>query len=146
MFRSIGFPELVVVLLLGGLFLVPAIFYLLTLQRALERCSVESRVMSPETVWLLLIPLFNLVWQFIVVISISRSLRNEFARRNLATASSDFGRALGLAMCILTITGVIPIVGFATGIAACVCWIIYWMKIAGYARMLLPPPLVVVAT
>jgi len=145
MFRSIGFAELVALLVLGGLFLVPAIFYLLTLQRALERCSVESRAMSPETVWLLLIPLFNLVWHFIVVINISRSLRNEFAKRDRAAATSDFDRALGLAMCILTIASVIPIVGFATGIAALVCWIIYWVKIAGYARMLLPP-LVVAAT
>jgi|HubBroStandDraft_6_1064221.scaffolds.fasta_scaffold313625_3 hypothetical protein len=145
MFRSIGFAELTVILLVFGvLSLVPAIFYLLTLQRAIERCSVESRAMSPETVWLLLIPLFNLVWQFIVVNNISKSLRNEFAKRNLAAVSNDFDRALGLAMCILTIVSAIPIVGFATGMAACVCWIIYWVKIAGYARMLLPP--LVVAT
>ena len=145
MFRSIGFAELTVILLVFGvLSLVPAIFYLLTLQRAIERCSVESRAMSPETVWLLLIPLFNLVWQFIVVNNISKSLRNEFAKRNLAAVSGDFDRALGLAMCILTIVSAIPIVGFATGMAACVCWIIYWVKIAGYARMLLPP--LVVAT
>ena len=145
MFRSIGFAELTVILLVFGvLSLVPAIFYLLTLQRAIERCSVESRAMSPETVWLLLIPLFNLVWQFIVVNNISKSLRNEFAKRNLAAVSGDFDRALGLAMCILTIVSAIPIVGFATGIAAFVCWIIYWVKIAGYARMLLPP--LVVAT
>jgi hypothetical protein len=144
-FRSIGFAELVVLLVLGGLLLVPAIFFVLTLQRALERCSVESRAMSPETVWLLLIPLFNVVWQFIVIINISRSLRNEFAKRSLSAASSDFGRAIGLAMCLLTIVGVIPIVGFAPGTGAFVCWIIYWVKIAGYARTLLPP-LVVAAT
>jgi hypothetical protein len=129
----------------GGLLLVPAIFYLLTLQRAIERCAVESRTMSPETVWLLLIPFFNLVWQFIVVNNISKSLRNEFAKRNLVAAGGDFDRALGLAMCLLTIVSMIPIVGFATGIGALVCWIVYWVKIEAYARMLLPP-LVLAAT
>jgi hypothetical protein len=140
MFRSIGLPELFVVMAVAGLSLIPAIFYLLTLQSALERCSLESRAMSPGMVWLLLIPLFNAVWQFIVVINISKSLQNEFAKRNLAAHSVDFAKLLGLALSILTILGVIPIVGLIFALGAGVCWILYWVKIAGYSRMLLPPP------
>lgn len=46
-------------LVLAGL--VVAIFYLLTLMRALQKCSPQSRTMQPGMVWLLLIPLFNLI-------------------------------------------------------------------------------------
>jgi hypothetical protein len=139
MFRSIGLAELVVVSVVGVLFLIPAIFYLLTLQRALERCSVESRAMSPGGVWLLLIPFFNVVWQFLVVINIAKSLQSEFAKRNLATNTGDFAKGLGLVLSGLTILGVIPIAGVFFGMGALVGWIVYWVKIAGYSRMLLPP-------
>ena len=82
--KAIGM--LVGVLVGLAIFLVPAIFYLLTLQKALNRCSPESRAMQPGMVWLLLIPLFNLVWQFFVVINIAKSLvpsfRNEAFRKS----------------------------------------------------------------
>lgn len=145
MLRSIGLPELLVLLVIAGLSLIPAIFYLLTLQSALERCSAESRAMSPGAVWLLLIPLFNVVWQFIVVINISKSLQNEFAKRNLAADGGDFAKVPGLALSILTILGVIPVIGVLFALGAGVCWILYWVKIAGYSRMLLPPPAASVA-
>ena len=64
--------------------LIPGIFFLLTLQRALERCSPESRTTSPVSVWYLLIPLFNIVWSFVLVIRISESLHNEFTKRNIS--------------------------------------------------------------
>ena len=52
--------------------LVPMIFYLLTLQKALNRCSPECRAMNPGMVWLMLIPLFNVVWQFFIVINLAK--------------------------------------------------------------------------
>ncbi len=60
---NVGVPELSIILLLTllamGVFLIPWIFYLLTLSKALNRCSPANRSMSPGQVWLLLIPLFN---------------------------------------------------------------------------------------
>ena len=118
--------------------LVPLIFYLLTLQRALSRCSVECRTLSPGLVWLLLIPLFSLVWHFIVVTRLAKSLHNEFANRNIVAEPTP-GQGIGLAMCILAAASVIPYVGGLTGIAAFICWIIYWVKIANYSARLLEP-------
>ena len=40
-------------------------------------------------------------------------------------------------MCILGITGIIPILGIIACIAGFICWIVYWVKIAGYSRELL---------
>jgi hypothetical protein len=40
---GLGMPELMVILIVFGMMLLPGIFYLLTLQRALDRCAVEPR-------------------------------------------------------------------------------------------------------
>jgi hypothetical protein len=137
--NSSGLPELgiiVVLIFVVGLMLLPAIFYLLSLSKALERCAFESRTMSPGQVWLLLIPLFGMIWHFIIVGRISSSLRNEFTRRSLPLAEAEPGKSLGLAMCILAVTSVIPLLGIVTGIATLVCWIMYWVKITDYSRQL----------
>jgi hypothetical protein len=114
-----------------------AIFYLLTLMRALERCSPESRAMQPGMVWLNLIPCFNLVWQFFTVINVAKSLDAEFKKRNIAVEPMP-GKSLGLAMCILNCCSIIPYLGCLAGIGGLVCFIIYWVKIAGFSKQLAP--------
>ena len=139
-FRSIGLPELVVLFLaLCGLFLIPVILYVLTLQRALERCTPESRTMPSGQVWLLLIPFFNIIWQFIVVNGIAASLRNEFIRRNIPLTEAEPGKPIGLVLCIATVAGVVPLLNLIAGPVGLVCWILYWVKISGYSSMLAPP-------
>src|SRR5580700_10210960 len=133
--------HLMIVMVLLGMVSLPAIFYLLTLQTALERCSAEARTTSPGMVWLMLIPLFNLIWNFILVGDVSRSLRNEFNRRGTQGLEADPGKSIGLAMCILAPCGIIPGIGFLSAIAGFICWIIYWVKISGYSRLLLAPAL-----
>src|ERR1039458_3572494 len=59
------------------------VFYLLTLYRALNRCSPESRAMDPTLVWLNFIPCFSLVWHFFVVINVAKSLGAEFKKRGI---------------------------------------------------------------
>ena len=136
---GLGAPELVVIFLVCGLLMIlPAVFYLLSLQRTLERCAPVSRTLSPGLVWLMLIPLFNLVWHFIVVVNISKSLHNEFARRNIPNAEPEPGKGIGLAMCILAATGLIPLIGILTSLAGFICWIVYWVKVSGYSRFLEP--------
>jgi hypothetical protein len=126
------------VMVVFAIFLIPTIFYLLTLQKALSRCSIESRTLSPGLVWLQLIPLFNLVWVFIVVINVSKSLGNEFRKRGIPELPAP-GQGVGLAMAICSVVSIIPFVGYLTGIAAFVCWIIYWVKVAGCSSRLAAP-------
>lgn len=121
-----------------AIIIIPAIFYLLTLQKALNRCSPESRAMQPGMVWLMLIPLFNLVWQFFIVLNMAKSLEAEFRKRGLAI-EPDPGKTLGLVMCILVCCGIIPFLGILCSLGAFVCWIIYWIKIAGYSSQIAAP-------
>ena len=129
--QSITLVGIVLVIIAVGL--IPGIFFILTLQKALNRCSPESRTTSPGSVWLLLIPLFNIVWQFILVSRISESLHNEFVKRNIEEEPTP-GKAIGIAFCILNICGIIPIVGIIASACGLVCWIVYWVKIAGYSN------------
>jgi hypothetical protein len=137
--RTIGAPEIIVVCSVAVALLallIPTIIYLAALQKALQRCAPESRTMPPGQVWLMLIPLFNVVWEFFVVLRMASSLRNEFLRRQLPLADPEPGKTLGIAMCVLIATSWIPVVGMFTGPASLVCWILYWIKIAGYSRQI----------
>lgn len=88
-------------------------------------------------------PIFNLVYQFILVGHIARSLRNEFVRRSITDVEPEPGKGLGLAVGLLNTVTVIPILGVAAAIGALICWTMYWVKIADYSsRIALPlsPP------
>ena len=128
--------ELLVVLGVFPLLAVP-ILYMRTLERALERCALDSRAMSPGKVWLLLIPLFNVVWNFIVVTKLAKSLGNKFARRNVPRVGSEPGKAWGLAMCILFVCSAIPTIGACLWLAGFICWVVYWVQISAFSRELI---------
>lgn len=116
--------------------LVPAVFFLLTLSRALSKCSPASRTMEPGMVWLWFIPLFNLIWQFLVVLAIARSVGNEFRAREIPYSDPEPGKTIGLAMCICGCCGIIPLLGIITSLVSLVLWIVYWIKVAEFSRML----------
>lgn len=128
---------LVVVAVIFGISLIPMIFFLLTLQNTLNAISFENRKMEPGLVWLSLIPLFGMVWQFIIVDRMAGSLQAEFAKRGIAIEEARPGNSIGLAYCILFCCSLIPFVGYITSIAGLICWIIYWIKINDYKNRLL---------
>jgi hypothetical protein len=122
-------------LLIAAVALVVGVFYISTLRRALQLCAPVNRAASPDSAWLLLIPLFNIVWQFVLYPRISVSLEREFRQRGLPI-ERDPARSLGFALAILHACSLIPLVKIFTGIASLVCWILYWSKISGYSRQL----------
>ncbi len=150
---SLGFTEILLMLPVLGFILIPMIFFLIAQQDLLRTIKPENRTIQPNEVWLQLIPVFNLYWQFVVVDKIADSIRNELVDRHPvsfgATSDSAFPiytderptHDLGRAYCIL---GLIGVLGFFTffllscaGIAATICWIIYWVRIAEYKNRFL---------
>ena len=129
---------LVIMLIVFAIALIPAICYILTLQKALNRCSPENRAMAPGMVWLMLVPLLNIVWHFFVVINVAKSLGAEFQKRGIAEEPEP-GKKIGLIMCILACCGIIPLLGILCSLGALVCWIIYWVKIAGFSGKIAAP-------
>jgi hypothetical protein len=133
---------LLLTLIVIGLLGIPGIFFLVSLQKALERCSPESRTMPPSQVWLSLIPLFNIVWQFIVVVRVASSLRNEFLRRGIPMTEAEPGQTLGIIQCVLVLLCWIPAISWLMAVPSLVCWIAYWFKITNYSRQLAGPSLI----
>lgn len=127
-----------IIFLISVTTLAPLAFFCLTLQKCLNRCAPQCRTMSPGQAWLLLIPIFNLVWQFIVVSRIASSLANEFRLRSMIKEPEP-AKSLGLAFCLLFVCGIVPFLGVLAGIAGMICWILYWVKIANYSAEISMP-------
>ena len=132
------------VMLIG---LIPTIFFLITQQNTLKSIQPANRLMEPGLVWLQLIPLFGLVFQFIVVSRISDSLRKEFSSWQnddsilgyADSQSMELARRrptydIGLTYCILFCCSIVPLLGTLAALAGVVCWIVYWVKLAEYKR------------
>jgi hypothetical protein len=136
-FAGLGIAAFVIVVLIAcAIGITVQVLYLLTLQNTLKEVSPENRKMPPANVWLNLIPLFNLGWQFVIVNRMADSLKAEFDKRGIVSEEPRPGYGVGLAYCICSCCGIIPVLGVIASIGGLVCWIIYWVKISGFKTKL----------
>lgn len=112
------------------------IFYLLTLSRTLELCHPQTRTMNPGEVWMVFIPLFGIVWHFIMIGRIADSLAVEFRNRNLPVEEQRPGYNTGLTALILMCCGMIPFIGILIVIVSFVFLIMYYNRIKSYKNRL----------
>jgi hypothetical protein len=122
--------------LLGIGVIVVGIMYLLALQKAFDAISDENRQMSSGQVWLLLIPLFNIIWAFIVTIKLADSFRAEFDKLNIDYNEPRPTFNIGIAKSVLSICGWIPVLGALASIASLICWIVYWVKVTECRKLI----------
>lgn len=80
----------------------------------------------PGQAFLMLIPLFNIVWIFIYPKNLSLSFQNLF--RAYGQQTDDCGEQLGLYWAIASVCGMIPCIGIFFGLAGLVCMIMYLIK------------------
>lgn len=116
--------------------------------------------MAPGLIWLQVIPLFGQIWQFIVVSRISRSIQNEIASWEndsilggeavaIAQGNDRPTLGIGIAYCALSClyigfivatmalnTIILAVPMALTTLALLVCWIVYWVNLAGCKRRL----------
>lgn len=138
---------IMIVLIFFVVFVAVAILFLLTQYNTLKAIQPQNRTMSPGEVWLQLIPLFNLVWQFIVVQRISESINRQLSSRafsfeeNQPVPLYQQGNRptyqIGMAMCILNVLGWVPLLGTLARIAGLICWIAYWVQLSNYKNHIL---------
>jgi hypothetical protein len=113
-----------------------AVFYLLNLQNLLKEVNPKNRLVEPSNVWLMFIPLFNIIYPFFLYPKISDSVKKEYQERGIEK-SGDFSRGIGVAMPILGLCGWIPVIGSLASLANLVLFIIFWVKTAEYKNELL---------
>jgi glucose-6-phosphate-specific signal transduction histidine kinase len=139
-------------LLTGILFLVlgyilPSTLYLLTLHNTLKNIQLFNRRMTYTTIWLMLIPLFNFFWQFVVYSRMNESLSAEYFSRNIHE-NTDSSYKTGLISGLLGIITIIinqfvqhsPFVT-VTYFLCYVGWIAYWIQIGKHKKRLQSLPL-----
>ncbi len=127
---ALSWQHLLIVAIILGIFIIPYIFYIQTLQKTLQQIKPENRTISEGSLWLLLIPIFNLIWHFFVVNKLSNSLSNESKSRNINFDEIQPGQSIGIAMCILNLIPYLNVIGF-------ILWIVYWVKISNYKNILI---------
>ena len=126
---ALGGVFIIIVLLLV---LVVAILYLLNLQNLMKSIKEENREVPPGNVWLMLIPLFSIVYAFILYPKISASVKKELESRGM---EGDGSKNLGMALAVTGALGVVPVLNTIAGLANFVIFIIWWSKTAGYKNM-----------
>lgn len=132
---SIEGAKLVVVFFFVGIVIV-YVLYLNSLRKTIIEISPENRRVRPGEVWLMLIPLFSLVWQFVLVAKIADSLLAEYRSRGMTPSESRPGYQLGLTMSVCFVSSLLPLLGSIIALIGFICWILYWNKMNSYRQEL----------
>jgi hypothetical protein len=132
------------------------VLYVSALHGAVAACDPGNRRIEPWQVWLALIPLFALAWQFVVVWGVGESLGAELRARGIAAelrarnlvadrrareivAEEKPGFAVGMTMCATALlAAVVPFAGVLMIPATLVCWVLHWIRIAEVRKLLDP--------
>ncbi|HEV2830477.1 MAG TPA: hypothetical protein VGW31_00735 [Hanamia sp.] len=120
-----------------ALFILPAVFFIITLQNTLKAVSPENRKMPFANVWLLCIPLFNFYWQFVVVNKIAQSISLECEKLQIPVKETKPTYNLGLTWNICYILFLIPMIKLWVGIIIIPIWIVYWIKVNQYRKLII---------
>ena len=135
-----GAAFVIVVVVLGFLCLpiIIGLLFALTVRMLLEACAPENRTLQPNSVWWLLVPLVNIVFQFVVVLRVASTLVNEHQRRQWQGVP-ETGKEVGLAACIAGVAGFVPGIGLIAAVVCLGCWIYYWVLLRKITNRLQTP-------
>ncbi len=136
-------PSIVRNIILAVIAVVIRATFLLTMQRALAKCSQQARRMSPKTMWFGIIPVFHLIWNFVIVFAMSTTLEKEYKKRSIPHPPKP-ARNIGLIWSVLMVFGLVSfsgvrflvITGIIIFILAIIMFIVYWAKVAMFASKL----------
>ncbi len=121
----------VMLVIYGGLFLIALGVQLLVcfvLYNAAKGVPESFRGdVSPGLAFLLVVPVFNLIWQFIYPRKLSQAYQRAFRHHNALL--DDCGEQLALYWAVCVLCTLIPCLGGFSAIAAFVLMIIYLIKI-----------------
>src|SRR5690606_38173933 len=106
-------------------------FYCHTLKKTLDLIAEENRCLKPKMVWLAIITIFSIYWNFVIASRLSDSLTNEFYDRKIAEEDSP-GKNAGNTYSIFIALANIPIsqsFSVVAGVFSIYFFIKYWIKI-----------------
>jgi hypothetical protein len=102
-----------------------------------ERLPVANRKLVPGSVFLLLVPLVNMVWLFFVVLKLTEGYKQYFAGQS-RTDVGDCGQGVGLGWAIAAIAIVLPVLHILAALAALVLMVLYLVKMSQLRALVTP--------
>lgn len=140
-----GIGALIVGMILGLIvFAVVLVVLALLIYLPYSKVPKEHQKMSPPAVFLMAIPLFGLVWNFIATARVSESFKSYFDSVGNTTIG-DAGKTLGLwfSVCVaasfaLGITFILACISPVFSIAALILFILYVVKLFDMAGKITP--------
>lgn len=128
-----------------AILIVAATFYLKAISKLFQTISVPNRKMNPRLIWLTLIPVFNIVWHFILFHKITQSIEAElYSRKTFQRKQPLYNAGLMTSVSYLLFAGTffLPVMRFWVLLLFLSSWISYWRKIVEYRKYFeqLPPP------
>jgi hypothetical protein len=113
-------------------------FYANTIRKTLLLIAPENRMMNPRSAWLVVIPFFNIYWNFVVASRMADSLTNEFFDRKIAEEENP-GRSAGMWYAWLFLLSNIPLtpfILFTIALLSLVYFVLYWVKVNNFRNLL----------
>lgn len=108
--------------------LVAFIFYIRAISKTIRVIDPEYRSQAPGMAWLLLIPIFNVIWFFFLLKSIKNGFLSMYENRRI-NQPIDTGYAYGIAMGCCWAASFIPKLIFVALIPMFVFSILHWTKL-----------------
>ncbi len=102
-----------------------AIAYFLT--TCLNRIPAQHRKQEPGMVWLMMIPLVNIVWNFFVFPKVAESFQSYFDEQG-DTSVGDCGKQLSTFLCISVVLSIVPLLSCLTAPVSLVLLIMVLLK------------------
>lgn len=112
-----------------------AILFIRSIHQLYQNANPEFRTIEPIMTWLLMLPLFNFVWMFVVLRSVQQLLYQELRIRNIVF-EGDRLYNIGVVLGVSNIFILFPYVRWVSIPTSLVLFIIYWSQILKYKRLL----------
>ena len=106
---------------------------------ALRHVPAQQRFLKPGRAWLLMIPLFQLYWNFKVFSAIVESFQLHFYSRGIADVE-DCGESLARAYCWLSVCALIPCANLALIPVSFVVVVVFFVEIDKLKKRALSAP------
>ena len=111
------------------------IFYIRAISKTIKAIDPEYRTQSPGMAWLLLIPIFNVIWFFFLLKSIKTGFLRMHENKRISQPI-DTGYTYGIAMGCCWAAIFIPKLIFVALIPMFVFSILHWTKLSNARRRL----------
>jgi len=129
---------IMVYIVFAAIWFVAKVLYANAIRKSLLTIKPENRLMQPYQAWFVLIPLFNIYWNFQVNRNLSDSFNNEFFDRKIAVEENQLFKIGSLYAWTFLATNIpfppaILMIAFLSNIGI---FINYWLKINAHKNIL----------